>query len=832
MAKAEDMEGILAKSQKLKQDANYVGASSILLNALDSLKESQGSQDNQIMVFISLAEINRAALQFNLGLEYSYGGLTRAQKSKNQELKAWLYNRMSAIHFELANNDSARYYANQSLNSLKERIKVSTKYRWIVPSSGLLLAAVERSDGNYQAALTSLNELLTVVEKDTSYKSQLPSIYFNYATTYDLLDDLQRAVEYAEKGYEYASQQKNYPMMRQTGGLLCKVYDQLNDHKAASYWLGKTYMVANKIHYIKDIDALKEQILEYEFKDKQKANQLLAADLKQEQLQNKVFIGLAILFVILGGAIFVLYRNSRKVNAKLSQQKELIEKQAKELMVLDEAKSRFFANISHELKTPLSLILGPLDQLVHHENLSQHSMGPALLAMNNAFRLKELVEEILDITKLDSNKLELKPAPLFVKKFMYRLFHSFQSLAKSKGQSMTIKESLDDHLCLSIDKDKFEKVISNLLSNAVKYTPEGGFIELGIDYEESVLSVTVKDDGMGMAPDDVKRVFDRFYQGETHAKEGGLGIGLALSKEYALLMEGDITAEAEKNVGSIFHFWVKAETLAHVFDETSVELIEQATLLESLAQHKNASILLAEDNHEMRSFIKSILVPTFTVLEAPNGKKALQLLETKHVDMIISDIMMPEIDGLEFLEKVKSDVQKNSLPFIMITAKSDIETKLDALRAGVDDYLQKPFLASELLARVSNVLQNAHLRSSKSNSESLNESPTLKESFTQNAKKIILQNLKSDLLDIPFLADEMAMSERTLFRSLKTHTGLTPNNFIKEIKLGHARQLLERGTHASVSEIAHASGFKSRTTFATQFVKRFGKRPSDYFHLS
>lgn len=217
------------------------------------------------------------------------------------------------------------------------------------------------------------------------------------------------------------------------------------------------------------------------------------------------------------------------------------------------------------------------------------------------------------------------------------------------------------------------------------------------------------------------------------------------------------------------------------------------------------------------------------VLEAPNGNKALAVLEHKKVDLVLSDVMMPEVDGFELLAIVKAKASWKTIPFIMITAKSDLESKLAALQEGVDDYIQKPFVASELIARIQNVLDNVQLRKEETEpGTTMLPAEKADDQLIGKAKKTVLENAHLDDFNVLLLAQELSMSERTLYRALKTSTGLTPNNFIKEVKLKRARTLLEQETYRSVAEVARAAGFKTRSNFTTQFVQRFGKKPSDY----
>ena len=822
------LDKVLRISKEAKSNGDYLQSSTLLLEALDSIKSRSESITDLLRILISLTEANRSALRFDRALEYAYRGLRKANESHHQELTSWLYNRMGAVHFEMNQIDSARHYASASIAAYYSIENVPDEYQWILPSSALLNSALARSAKDYTEALGILEKLSEEITKDSSRMTELPLIYLNYAFTHNDMGNVENAIDYAKKGYELADQLNNPSMRRQHSGLLVDLYVKLEDYKNGMEWLGKMYQSVDEIHDAGKIKELELQLSQYEYRDKQQKNQLLEADLKEERTQNTIFGVVGLLFLILAIAVFLLYRKARQANSLLTHQKELIERQTKELMVLDEAKSRFFANVSHELKTPLSLILGPLNQMHSYETLPPSIRGNLDLAFNNTQRLQELVNEILNITKLDTNKLELKNKPLYLKKFVYRLFHSFKTLAEAKGQQLHIESTVTDELCIEIDRDKLEKVLSNLLSNAIKYSGEGSEIVFTIEYSAPQLTCRVADNGHGMTQEDAQHIFERFYQGNKKAREGGLGIGLSLSKEYALLMGGDLKVKSVPSQGTTFTFTARAEQQEGI-DESSIEIIETTSLLEGIATHREAQVLLVEDNHEMRVFIKSLLVPYMKVVEAPNGKKALQLIQNRSFDLILSDVMMPEMDGMELLDAIKSDEKLKWLPIIMITAKGDIETKITALQEGVNDYVQKPFLASELLARVLNILNNARERKDAQKAVMATE---VVEDLTDKARDIVIQNINNDVFDVPMLADELTMSERTLFRSLKSITGLTPNSFIKEIKLKYALNLLEREAYKTVNEVAEASGFKNRSTFTTLFTRRFGTKPSQYIHFN
>jgi len=819
----------LQQSKTLKAAGNYPEATDLLIESLDSLKSNNGTAQELARILVTLTELSRTTLSFDIAIGYGHRALHKANEANSIELLCWIENRLSATYFEKWNNDSARIYAERSIERFSKIAKVDSNFAWILPSSKILMSALHRNAGDFQESKSILLDIMNDIKSGVTPETEYPIVYFNLVLAYMSVDSTEAAIEAGVKGYEKAEAFKNYAMIRQLTERLIQLYEAKEDYKSTLFYHRKMMESIFFVHDFQKMADLKIKLAQYEYKEKQQNNQLLAADLQNKKAQNKLFGGLILLFVILGASIFFLYRKSQKVNQRLNYQNELIEKQRKELMVLDEAKSRFFANVSHELKTPLSLILGPLDQIVHQENLPPSTKGNFDLAYGNVNRLQELVNEILDLTKLDTNKLVLKIRPLYFKKFIYRIFHSFKALAENKGLSMSLETQVADELCLELDKDKFEKVLSNLLSNAVKYSKEGSAITLNVSYANGVLTSVVTDQGFGMNEEDANRIFERFFQGANKSKEGGLGIGLSLSKEYAQLMGGDIVLSTTEGQGSQFTFHAKTDVAEGALDEASVEILEHTSLLEGISRHKNATILLVEDNHEMRAFIKSILAPMVKVLEAPNGNKALAVLEHKKVDLVLSDVMMPEVDGFELLAIVKANASWKTIPFIMITAKSDLESKLAALQEGVDDYIQKPFVASELIARIQNVLDNVQLRKEETEpGTTMLPAEKADDQLIGKAKKTILENAHLDDFNVLLLAQELSMSERTLYRALKTSTGLTPNNFIKEVKLKRARTLLEQETYRSVAEVARAAGFKTRSNFTTQFVQRFGKKPSDY----
>lgn len=581
------------------------------------------------------------------------------------------------------------------------------------------------------------------------------------------------------------------------------------------------------------------------------------------------FIGLSILSFFLGIYFFykrrtrllketqkLLKSEIKKATTQIEKDKQTIEIQAEELRQLDKVKSRFFANVSHELRTPLTLMLGPISSAINSGQLNNRNFTLLKKAQQGGKDLLKLVASILDLSKMESGKMELHEKPELLFKLTRRIASAFESHAQSEGIEFEFNYQGEPHLQINLDKEKLETILNNLLSNAIKFTPKNGEISVNIADLSNVIKITVADTGRGIHPDDVPNVFNRFYQSSQPdaPTEGGTGIGLALSQELVHLMGGKIGVTSELGVGTSFLLELpRKEVLGTIQSAPPVPKEEhQSAITESSTQiaaltdsgspraggKREQTVLIVEDNHSLRDYIKTILEPHYQVLTAENGKIALEVLHshpaTHTPHLILSDIMMPVMDGYQLLNKIKSHETFQHLPIVMLTARADIQDKLKALRIGVDDYLLKPFIEDELLARIDNLLRNAAERYKFiAQYEPEKTYPTISAEdkiWLEKVENYIRENIASDMLSIPNLAHEFAMSESSLRRQLKRLTGLSPVKYLQEFKLNAARQLLENHTYNTVTKVADQVGYADAGAFARVFKKRFGKSPSEYLN--
>ena len=500
--------------------------------------------------------------------------------------------------------------------------------------------------------------------------------------------------------------------------------------------------------------------------------------------------------------------------SQIQKDKTIIEGQATELKALNQLKSKFFANISHELRTPLTLLLAPMESIIKSNELSNRNFTYLQMMRQNGKKLLKRINELLDLSRLDADKLEINEAPTFLYPFVKTILSTFESAANLKGIQLLFRYQLGENIQVRLDDDKVEKIITNYLSNALKFTPKQGEIELIVSKKADKLLISVRDTGIGVLPNDLTKIFDRFYQTNKDNQQEGTGIGLSLCQELAKVLKGSVwaTSNTDSNnssKGSIFYLELPfVETFApkEVIPEENhipapLVLPKKTT---SITQQFRSNILVVEDNSDLRTYLSMILKEDYNVEVVENGKEALERLtvdgeqltesnrppSTVHrlPSLIISDIMMPIMDGIQLLEKVKSTKELQRIPMIMLTARQSLEVKLEALRIGVDDYLTKPFREEELKARVANLIRNRQNRYNQDDDIStthqlakVTSAPDLV--WLKELEGVLTKNISNSNFKISDAADKIAISPRRLQQKIKEITGLTPKQYQRSIRL-------------------------------------------------
>lgn len=557
-------------------------------------------------------------------------------------------------------------------------------------------------------------------------------------------------------------------------------------------------------------------------------------------------------FYVLLGALFILglvrwrirqlTQEKRKLERLIDDKTAEIKAQAEQLKELDKIKSRFFANISHEFRTPLTLILGPLEnQIAKGAPLAKNELN---IMYRNALRLERLIQQLLDLSKIESGNLQLQLQNGDVLAFLKALAASFSSHAEQKNIQYQLNFP-ENGLISAFDPDKLEKISYNLLSNAFKFTPNGGQIKVSAKKEADRLIFSVKDSGQGIPKKELPHIFDRFYRSSDSKKkeQEGTGIGLALTKELVKLHGGQIQVESSPQAGSTFTIELPLLAFSSKIS-TKGPANYQLKALQSdkrasekagpfISSKKNQPILLVvEDNEDLRQYISNILGLQYKILEAEHGQQGLDRAIQEVPDLIISDLMMPEMDGLELCARLKSNEATSHIPVILLTAKANRESKLEGLSTGADDYLIKPFNAEELTVRVKNLIDQRKLLQQRF-SRTLILKPadiavnSMDEAFLEKVMAIIEKHMSNSAFTVEVFQKEVAMSRMQLHRKLKALTGFSATEFVRIQRLKRAASLLEQDS-ASVSEICFEVGFNSLSYFTKMFKEQFGVPPSQY----
>ena len=548
--------------------------------------------------------------------------------------------------------------------------------------------------------------------------------------------------------------------------------------------------------------------------------------------------------------ILSLYLFFRRMKRRLQLRHELriaqIDREKSEELV--QTKLRYFTNISHDLLTPLTIITCLIDdaEMTNGSRISQLSM-----IRSNVNKLRRLLQQILDFRKVESGNMKLSVSKSDIVSFIDDVCKvNFAPLIRKKSQTF-IFSTEDKHLIAYFDRDKIDKIVSNLLSNACKYTSEGGEIKLIMksyqEAEHTHLRIQVVDTGEGIAPGDLENIFKRFYTAHKGDESESNGIGLSLTKDLVELHHGTIEVESELTKGSTFTIYFPIDKDSYqenelITGETPVndkkaamifehEDLEKPGVVEDVQVNDN-HLLLVEDNEELLYLMEKILSRQYHVLVAKNGLEALDIIKDNEIDIIISDVMMPEMDGLELCRNIKSNLETSHIPVILLTAKNTAEDRIECYNAGADGYISKPFELKILEARINNfiIYKKSKQEEFRTNVEvdidSL-ETSSIDKDFLDKVVSVIESNMVKGDFDVVQLADALAVSKSTLYRKMKIATGLSPIEFIRNIRLKYGSQLLKNKS-MSIAEVAYECGFSNPKYFATCFKEDFGVTPKEY----
>ncbi|MDI3320861.1 hybrid sensor histidine kinase/response regulator transcription factor [Pinibacter soli] len=563
-----------------------------------------------------------------------------------------------------------------------------------------------------------------------------------------------------------------------------------------------------------------------------------------------------------GLLLFIRYKGIQKVKRKFLEQQQRMEREqerreTERIRELDRLKIKFITNLSHEFRTPISLILGPIDTLLRKEK-DEHSFTQLKMIKQNGRRLLNLVNQLLDFRKMEEQELKLQSSDGEFISFAHEVTDSFRDMSERKKISLSFDSNVHK-LFARFDHDKIERILFNLVSNAFKFTLEGGKIIVVIEKiqrqnngDKTWLSIKVKDSGIGIPADKQEKIFERFFQNTTSAAilNKGTGIGLSITKEFVKMLDGEITVDSEMGKGSTFTVTLPLTVISDEaiqskliqtkeFGEADAEEMMQTDANSAAENAENQpsdlpTILIVEDNDDLRFYLKDNLRLHYKILEASNGKEGWQKALAQHPLLIVSDISMPYMDGIDLCKKIKADKRTNHIPVILLTALTGEEEQLKGLETGANDYILKPFNVEMLIAKIKNLLtlnntvKNTYSKQIKVLTPEV-QIESEDERLMNEVMKYLDENLTDTQLSVEALSRQVGMSRSSLYSRLLELTGQTPVEFIRSVKLDKAAVLLEK-SDMNIAQIAYSVGFATPNYFAKSFKAKFNMLPSEYIN--
>ena len=815
----------------LQNNGNIVKAYSI---AFKGLKLARAYKDPfYLAIFLcDLGIINGELGNFTTALELLRQSRHLFDSLKNTAFAIYPWSNIGNIYLKQGNLDSALFYCRAAFAAQ------TMDFHWVDYYSCLNLGKVYLQKKEYAHALFYFKYSLS---KAAYFSHKFNSNLF-VAMAYQSLNRKDSCLLYGNKAMGIARESNIFSQLIEANSFFASLYQKEDPERALQFAL-------NALAYKDSLNRFAEALIvesfnEFDEQERQLEIKNAQAAYRYQTQQYALVAGLAAVLLI---AAILFHNNKQKqiANRLLSLQKEEINIQRQKAEEAEKLKSRFFANISHEFRTPLTLIQGPVQEML--EDFADHPKVKERmkLVQRNGDLVLKLINQLLDLAKLESGTLEVEKSENDLNAFLTVVTNSFSSLAFQKNVTLETELPTTRHQ-VSFDKGKVETILINLINNAIKFTPSGGKVNIGaflqttINQSQHELLLVVSDTGIGIQKEQHDKIFERFHQVSEAHNEVGTGIGLSLVKELVSLMKGTLSLVSEPGKGSEFTVAIPVEVIRIVNEEEGVERIEeqQESLEYSLKgsvsdPHDNKPrILVVEDNSDLRKFIIGSLGQEFHFLEGADGKQGLEIALEETPDLIISDVMMPEMDGITMTGKLKVDTRTSHIPLILLTARTSDESKLMGLGTGADDYLTKPFNKNELLLKVRNSIALRVKLREKLKLELLKESPNVEvqsadEKFLLKVRDAILSRLSDEQLSVESLADEIGLSRSQLFRKISALTGTSVNELIRTFRLQRAAQLIEQNW-GPVTQVAYEVGFSNLSYFSKAFKEKYGVLPSEY----
>lgn len=616
------------------------------------------------------------------------------------------------------------------------------------------------------------------------------------------------ALNYLKIAEQLAKEMNSTPMILRTNQTFSELYEAMGKYNLALVYKKREQELSKEIFDSERQKSIEELQIQYETAEKDRINQeqkgkLLESELKAEKATIRFYLLIfsAILVLVLSLATFYYYYQRRLTREKINQEK-----------------IRIFENVVHDIRTPLTLIHGPLQELKSKFNDKNEDAEYFTMIERNSDKLMRMVDELLDVSKIDKGKYQVAWTDGNLAEYLNSLLRDFDQEAKEKQIDIQNDIQIPSEN-YRFSKDVLEKVVFNLLSNALKYAPSYSTVEVKAKLDGDVLKLHVSDNGRGIAAKDQERIFERFVRLNEHQNLPGTGIGLAVVREFLELIGGSIHLRSELGKGA--HF----EVLFPVQQSQIVNPIEEQIVSDRL------QLLVCDDDQDILHFVKAILSSEYEIHTVNNGQEALEFVENNAPDAVLSDVMMPELDGVGLLQQLKKNPLWRSIPVVLFSAKAALESRLEGLQAGADYYIPKPFNPEELKLILRNITSKIDKNREdfvlhKAEKKPFHERLQSENDYVNKALDFVIQNIENSDYSVNELASDMCISRSQLHRKLTLYTGNSATHFIRMIRLEKAKDLLE-SNFGNVEEIAFACGFSSRSYFSSSFAEYFGKTPTE-----
>ena len=783
----------------------------------------------------------------NLSLAYENIALVYSEL-KNKKALDYL-DKSKNVHEKLGNNSGVfncirlkgNFYANQKDydNAIKYLSKTIPFYesfgepnKLIEVYSEIILAYAQT--GNFQKAEKLVKKGLEITSQIGFSQFGLNSMQFSTGIFYLEQNDYEKAIDFLKeaertvpsKGTDYYLRER-----KEITEALKKAYFGQKDFEKAFTTSERLLILVDSLNIQNKEKLTTELETKYQTEKKEQEITLLKSQKKlaeqQKKNQRNLFLGGLGVTTIAGLFLFILYRNRQKTNTKLKE--------------LDKIKSNFFANISHEFRTPLTLIADPINEALDNDALSDKKRQQFTVAQQNSERLLSLVNQVLDLSKIDAGQLKLHIQNDNALKLISALSASFSYSAKQKGISYLVNiEKKEENVWF--DKDAVEKITINLLSNALKYTPENGSVTCNAYTDNNRLFFEIKNTGKGLSSEDLNNIFERFYQ--SNEQNQGTGIGLALVKELVELHKGTISVNSVPNAWTTFTVTLPVDKNSFKNEEfvgtTSTGAIRK-TPIPSHSTNENAEeftdselpiLLIVEDNADLRTLLKQTFDTRYNVMTASNGKIGVELALEHIPDLIISDIMMSEKDGITLTKELKTDERTSHIPIILLTAKAEVESQFEGINTGADDYITKPFDKKLLKLKVEKLIESRKKLQLRYSQEIVLRPKdiaitNIDERFLEKVQVVLDQNLVESSFSIEAFSKAVGLSRMQLHRKIKALTGLSASEFIRSQRLKLAAQLLKK-SDINISQVGYTVGFNDHSYFTKCFKEAYNCTPTEY----